>query len=68
MLADSIVQALMESDGVDPRELEADLRRTAALLRALVRTENRASLRTVPKRKPPESLNNASTLALHPGA
>ena len=39
MLADSIVQALMESDGVDPRELEADLRRTAALLRAAVRTE-----------------------------
>jgi hypothetical protein len=39
MLADSIVQALMESDGVDPRELEADLRRTAALLRAVVRTE-----------------------------
>ena len=39
MLADSIVQALMESDGVDPRELEAGLRRTAALLRAAVRTE-----------------------------
>jgi hypothetical protein len=39
MLADSIVQALMESDGVDPGELEGDLRRTAALLRAAVRTE-----------------------------
>jgi hypothetical protein len=39
MLADPIVQALMESDGVDPRKLEADLRRTAALLRAVVRTE-----------------------------
>lgn len=38
MLADSIVQALMESDGVDPRELEADLRRTAARLRAAVPT------------------------------
>jgi hypothetical protein len=33
MLADSIVRALMEADGVDPRELEAQLRRTAALLR-----------------------------------
>jgi hypothetical protein len=33
-LADSIVQALIESDGVDPRELAADLRCTATLLRA----------------------------------
>ena len=32
LLADPIVQALMESDGVDPRELEADLRCIAALL------------------------------------
>lgn len=34
MLADSIVRAVMEADGVDPRELEAQLRQTAALLRA----------------------------------
>lgn len=34
MLADSIVKALMEADGVDQRELEAELRQTAALLRA----------------------------------
>lgn len=33
MLADSVVRAVMEADGVDPRELEAALRRTAALLR-----------------------------------
>jgi hypothetical protein len=34
MLADPIVKAVMEADGVDPRELEAELKRTAALLRA----------------------------------
>jgi hypothetical protein len=34
MLADSIVKAMMEADGVDQRELEAELRQTAALLRA----------------------------------
>ena len=33
MLADSIVKAVMEADGVDSRELEAELRRTGALLR-----------------------------------
>ena len=32
MLADSITQAVMEADGVDPGELEAELRQTAALL------------------------------------
>jgi hypothetical protein len=32
MLADSIIQAVMEADGVDPGELEAELRQTAALL------------------------------------
>ncbi len=32
MLVDSIVRAVMEADGVDPRELEAELRQTAALL------------------------------------
>jgi hypothetical protein len=34
MLADSIIRAVMEADGIDPRELEADLRQTAALLHA----------------------------------
>ena len=34
MLADSIVKAVMEADGVDPRKLEAELRQTAALLGA----------------------------------
>jgi hypothetical protein len=38
MLADSIVKALMEADGVNPRELEAELRQTSALLRATRRT------------------------------
>jgi hypothetical protein len=38
MLADSIIKAVMEADGVDPRELEAELRQTAALLRAIRRT------------------------------
>jgi hypothetical protein len=34
MLADSIIKAVMEADGIGPRELEAELRQTAALLRA----------------------------------
>jgi hypothetical protein len=38
MLVDSTVRAVMEADGVDPRELEAELRQTAALLRATRRT------------------------------
>jgi len=38
MLADSITKAVMEADGVDPRELETELRRTAALLQATPRT------------------------------
>ena len=39
MLADSIVKAVMEADGVNPRELEAELRQTSALLRATRRTQ-----------------------------
>jgi hypothetical protein len=38
MLADSIVKAMMEADGVDQRELEAELRQTATLLRATQHT------------------------------
>jgi hypothetical protein len=34
ILADSIIQAVMEADGVDSRELEAEFRETAALLHA----------------------------------
>ena len=34
MLADSIIKAVMEADGVDSRELKAELRQTAALLHA----------------------------------
>ena len=34
MLADSITKAVMEADGVDSRQLEAELRQTAVLLRA----------------------------------
>jgi hypothetical protein len=34
MLADSITRAVMEADGVDPGELEVELRQTAALLDA----------------------------------
>jgi len=34
MLGDPIVKAVMEADGVDSRELEAELRQTAALLHA----------------------------------
>jgi hypothetical protein len=34
MLADPIVKAVMEADGIDPRELEAELQQIAARLRA----------------------------------
>ena len=34
MLGDSIIKAVMEADGVDSRELEVELRQTAALLDA----------------------------------
>ena len=34
MLADPIVKAVMEADGIDSRELEVELRQTAALLHA----------------------------------
>ena len=34
ILMDSIVKAVMEADGVDSRELKAELQQTAALLRA----------------------------------
>ena len=37
-LADSIVKAVMEADGVDPSELEVELRQTAAQFRAIRRT------------------------------
>ncbi len=37
MLSDSIVKAVMEADGVDPRELEAQLRTVARHLPASVR-------------------------------
>jgi hypothetical protein len=40
MLADPIVKAVMEADGVDLRELETELRQTATLLRATWRTSN----------------------------
>jgi len=38
MLADPIVKAVMEADGVDLRELEAELQQTATLLHATRRT------------------------------
>ena len=38
MLSDSIIKAVMEADSVDARELEAELRQTAALLHATRRT------------------------------
>jgi len=41
MLKDSIVSAVMKADGVDPRELEGELRQTAALLRTMRRTRTR---------------------------
>ena len=34
MLADPIVKTVMEADGIDPRELEAELQQIAARLRA----------------------------------
>jgi hypothetical protein len=34
MLGDSIIKAVMEADGVDSREIEVELRQTAALLHA----------------------------------
>jgi hypothetical protein len=34
MLADPIVKAMMEADGVDSRELEAELQQTVTLLHA----------------------------------
>jgi hypothetical protein len=40
MLADSTTKAVMVADGIDPRELEAELRQTAALLHATRRTSN----------------------------
>jgi len=40
MLADSIIKAVMEADGVDSRALEAELRQTAALLHATWRISN----------------------------
>jgi len=41
MLEDSIVRAVMKADSVDPRELEGELRQTAALLRTMRRTRTR---------------------------
>ena len=41
MLADPIVRAVMEADGIDLRELEAELRQTAAFLRTTPRTRTR---------------------------
>jgi hypothetical protein len=35
MLADSIIRAVMEADGVDPGELEAELQQTATLVHAM---------------------------------
>jgi hypothetical protein len=50
MLADSIVKAMMEADGVDQRELEAELRQTATLLRATQHTlRSRDPWGTVPQ-------------------
>jgi len=34
ILGDSIIKAVMEADGIDSRELEVELRQTAALLHA----------------------------------
>ena len=46
MLADSIVKAVMKADRVDPRELEAELRQTAALMHARRRTLTSEQVRT----------------------
>jgi hypothetical protein len=43
MLADSIVQAVMEADGVDPHELETIFRQIATHLRA-INARNQPSL------------------------
>ena len=43
ILADSIVRAVMQADGVDPYELEAELRQTAALLRTTRRIRTRSA-------------------------
>ena len=40
MLADPIVKAIMEADGIDSRELEAELQQTATLLHVTRRTSN----------------------------
>jgi hypothetical protein len=39
ILADSIIKAVMEADGVNARELDSELRQTAALLHAARRTQ-----------------------------
>ena len=52
MLADPIVRAVMEADGVDLRELEAELRQTATVLHAARRTLIQpAPARSDPRRK-----------------
>jgi hypothetical protein len=45
MLADPIIKAVMEADGVDSRALEAELQRTAALLHATRRVRTVRSSR-----------------------
>ena len=50
MLADSIIKVVMEADGVDARELEGELRQTAALLHAMRRTSPPTSARSDRKR------------------
>jgi hypothetical protein len=52
MLADPIIKAVMEADGVVSRELEAELRRTAAQLHATRRALiSPASARSDPRGK-----------------
>ena len=46
MLAESIVKAVMDADGVDPRELESELRQTAALMRTTRRPLKEPQVRT----------------------
>jgi hypothetical protein len=41
MLADPIVKAVIQADGIDPRELEAELMQIAALLRGHGTRQNR---------------------------
>ena len=41
MLADPIVKTVMEADGIDPRELEAELQQIAALPHACARDGTR---------------------------